>query len=138
MTTETTTQVQTRTAAKTNRTRIEGTVASVLTLIWGIGMALVSPIGPLYLPPPLHTFQHLYLGILTLLTGAAFAVFLRKSRAGIAVGVITVIVGILFAGIAPGMPLFVHPPLHIEAMLASATVTVLLGLGGLGISLKKP
>jgi hypothetical protein len=113
-------------------------VAGVLTLAWGMGMALVSPIGPLYLPPPLHTLQHLYLGVITVLTGAALAVFLRKSRTGVAVGVLTAIVGILFAGIAPGMILFVRPPLHTEAMLASATVTVLLGLAGLGVSLKKP
>jgi hypothetical protein len=138
MTTETTTQVRTEAVTRTNRTRIAAMVAGVLTLAWGIGMALVSPIGPLYLPPPLHTFQHLYLGVLTLLTGAALAVFLRRSRAGVAVGVLTAIVGILFAGIAPGMLLFVRPPLHTEAMLASATVTVLLGLGGLGVSLKKP
>jgi hypothetical protein len=138
MTTETTTQVRTQAVTRTNRTRIAAMVAGVLTLAWGIGMALVSPIGPLYLPPPLHTFQHLYLGVLTLLTGAALAVFLRKSRAGVAVGVLTAIVGIAFAGMAPGMALFVRPPLHTEAMLASATVTVLLGLAGLGVSLKKP
>lgn len=107
-------------------------------MIWGIGMALVSPIGPLYLLPPVHTFQHLYLGVLTLLTGAALTVFLKKSRAGVAVGILTAIVGILFAGIAPGMVLFVRPPLHTEAMLASATITIVLGLAGLGVSLKKP
>jgi hypothetical protein len=138
MTTETTTQVRTEAVTKTNRTRIAAMVAGVLTLAWGMGMALVSPIGPLYLPPPLHTLQHLYLGVITVLTGAALAVFLRKSRTGVAVGVLTAIVGILFAGIAPGMILFVRPPLHTEAMLASATVTVLLGLAGLGVSLKKP
>jgi hypothetical protein len=134
----TTTQVETQAATKTSRTRTAGIVTSALAVVWGIGMALVSPIGPLYLPPPMHTFQHLYLGVLTLLTGAALTVFLRKSRAGMTVGVLTAIVGILFAGIAPGMLLFVRPPLHTEAMLASATVTIVLGLVGLGVSLKKP
>jgi hypothetical protein len=135
---KTTTQVETQAATKTIRTRVGAIVTSVLTLAWGIGMALVSPIGPLYLPPPAHTLEHLYLGALTLLTGGALVVFLRKrSRAGIAIGVLTAIVGILFAGIAPGIVLFVRPPLHTEAMLASATVTIVLGLAGLGVSAKK-
>lgn len=135
---KTTTQVETQAATKTIGTRVGGIVTSVLTIVWGIGMALVSPIGPLYLPPPAHTLQHLYLGVLTLLTGATLTVFLRRSHAGVAVGVLTAIVGILFPGIAPGMMLFVRPPLHTEAMLASSMVTIVLSLAGLGVSVKKP
>jgi hypothetical protein len=105
--------------------------------MWGIGMALVSPIGPLYLKPPLHELQHLALGALTLISAAALAVSLRKSRAGLAIGAIGAIVGILFAIFAPSMPLFIAPPNHTTAMLAAGSFTALLGILGLGVSMRR-
>jgi len=117
-------------------------------LLAGIIIYLFSPAGPLYVPVmegdmmsvEAHANTHYIGGAFAIFFGlSGLAVYKKVSKVTVGISVLSVVLGIVFALLAPGGPLFPIMQPHGLVMESIGGVTALLGLVGIvGSAALKP
>ena len=112
----------------------------VLVLLAGIIIYLFSPAGPFYVPVmqgdmmsvQAHANTHYIGGVFAIFFGlSGLAVYKKVSKVTVGISVFSVVLGIVFALLAPGGPLFPIMQPHGLMMESVGEATVLLGLVGI-------
>jgi hypothetical protein len=107
-------------------------VIGVLVLIAGIIIYEFAPGGFLFQGGPAHAMTHYIGSTIAIVFGLiGMAMYKRLSSIGIAVSVLSIILGLAFVLDAPGMALFPMLQPHATAMVATAGLTALVGLVGI-------
>jgi hypothetical protein len=115
-------------------------VIGLLVLIAGIIIYEFAPGGVLFMGGAAHATTHYVGSALALLFGfIGLAMYKKLSMVGLAVSVLSIVLGVVFLFDAPGMVLYTVLKPHGMAMQATGGVSVLVGLLGMvGSAVIKP
>ena len=107
-------------------------IVGVLVLVAGIIIYQFAPGGVLFQKPPDHATTHYVGTVLAIVFGiVGLAMYKKVSTVTLAVSVLSVIVGVVFALHAPGGVLYSALGPHAQAMQGIGGLTALVGLVGI-------